>query len=92
MDENKWGMLKEDYVIYPTCGLCKHADIDIDNTDWGTCKIRTYRHNKHSDSERQLSIYASGGCSQFEPSESRVHLLGRWSELLVKDASCRTGL
>jgi hypothetical protein len=66
MDENKRKVLQRlGYVIRPSCGLCQKSDIGP-GSDWGTCKLHTYSHLKHSESNRQLSVNRYGSCPEFE--------------------------
>lgn len=82
MDANKLSKLKEiGYTVKLTCGLCKHADIPP-GRDFGTCKLVQYDHLKHSGGSRQLSIHRSGGCSKYEPSDTRDVLLHGFTTLL----------
>jgi len=63
MDENKRKKLQEiGYFIGPICGLCKNGVFP--NNEWGTCKIFSYKHLKHSDEIRQLSIHKYGSCGE----------------------------
>ena len=70
MDENKLKKLKAiSYTIFGTCGLCKSGDFGTTGNCrnlWGTCKLHTYNHKKHSESSRQLSISIFGSCNNFE--------------------------
>lgn len=67
MDANKRKtLIAVGYEIGAVCGRCIHADIQP-KSDWGTCKIMTYRHKKHTEEIRQLSIYRYGSCNYFIP-------------------------
>lgn len=71
MDANKREVLIDiGYVIRPCCGRCRFADI-APLSDWGTCKVIGYDHEKHTDSRRKLSINRHGVCESFmvRPSE-----------------------
>lgn len=64
MDANKLALLQDiDYSISRSCGNCIHSQL---NGDWGTCNKFTYRHQKHTDSVRQLSINRYGQCMEHE--------------------------
>mgnify|MGYP003613172759 CR=1 FL=1 len=77
MDANKLIKLnKINYEIKRCCGICEHANVFNDN--WSTCKIHTYEHEKHSEANRQLSIFKFGYCSQFKFNAE----LGTWKEFL----------
>lgn len=87
MDENKLKKLRSiDYVIQPTCETCVHGDFKGKAQVFGTCKIHTYDHLKHSDSTRQLSIHAHGHCSEYKanPTSSVHAALGAWVEFAVE--------
>ena len=61
MDKNKLKRLEEvGYKINDCCAICIHGEFP--NNDFGTCKKYTYKHQKHSLSERQLSICKTGVC------------------------------
>lgn len=65
MDENKLTVLNEiEYQINRSCGLCSHGDFAA-GSDWGTCRIHHYEHQKHTDELRNLSIHRSGGCPKW---------------------------
>jgi len=82
MDANKLRVLEDMYTVYPTCGLCEHADI-APNSDWGTCRKQSYRHQKHSNSRRQLSISRYGGCDNFSADPSSEQELGGFAKFLA---------
>jgi hypothetical protein len=67
MDENKLKVLREiEYAIHPACGRCAHSGFS-DDASWGECFIHQYEHQKHTDSQRYLSVYKYGSCPSFEP-------------------------
>jgi hypothetical protein len=67
MDANKLGLLRDiSYKILPVCALCKHSTFSKTYTTWGYCAKHIYKHLKHSDSERDLSISVFGSCKSFE--------------------------
>jgi hypothetical protein len=79
MDQNKLAKLKSiDYAIEKCCGLCLHGNFR-EKTHWGTCDVHKYEHLKHSESNRELSIYYFGSCPKV-----RVVMdeLGPWKEFL----------
>jgi hypothetical protein len=79
MDSNKLKVLQEvGYRINRCCGLCKYGWFP--KTDWGTCEVWKYEHEKHSDASRQLSIHKLGVCSKFEL--KTMTSLGPWIEFL----------
>lgn len=64
MDANKLEKLKEiGFNLKPTCMLCVAGEFP--NNDWGTCAINSYKHLKHTDELRKMSIHKSGSCSRF---------------------------
>jgi hypothetical protein len=67
MDTNKLNKLKEvGYRLQDCCATCVHSlfDIGIQYSDFGTCKIHEYEHQKHSDQKRKLSINKYGKCDK----------------------------
>lgn len=64
--EKRRVLIQIGYEIPPSCGMCKHADI-TPGSDFGTCGLHTYEHEKHTGPARQLSINRHGRCPQFEP-------------------------
>lgn len=84
MDANKLQVLRDiSYEIRPVCGLCEHAEFPP-ASDWGTCGLHAYEHEKHSDSERQLSIHRYGGCPQFVLSSSAMASMHAFNEFRPK--------
>jgi len=82
LDKNKLKVLQSlPYVIREVCGLCKHAKIGIDSY-WGTCNIITYKHEKHTGENRQLSIHMFGSCHKFVMDNDTE--LGSFEEFLEK--------
>ena len=62
MDANKLAELRRiGYAVRPSCGLCKHGQFPSD--EWGTCAVRVYQHEKHSESTRNLSVHRNGSCA-----------------------------
>ena len=79
MDENKLEILKRiGYKVNKTCGFCIHGTFW--DSEWGTCKIHTYNHLKHTAKTRQLSITIFGSCSKHEIDPD--NMLGRFDEFL----------
>lgn len=65
MDENKTIKLKEiGYLVRRNCGNCKSGKFR--HSGWGTCGSFTYKHLKHSDEERDLSINRDGYCKSHQ--------------------------
>jgi len=85
MDVNKLKTLQElKYRIKKCCGICIHGRFAT-TCDWfGCCEAKQYQHQKHSDSQRQLSVYRYGSCDDFRiNSDIDDMLLGQqWSEFL----------
>ena len=84
MDANKLGELRRiGYQIPRTCGLCKHGVFANNTNEWGTCAVRTYDHQKHTEAKRQLSIYKGGSCpDKFEPKENLPDILQSYQEFV----------
>ena len=62
MDENKRQKLYGiGYVIRQTCGNCVYG-VSVRHSRWGTCSNFYYRHRKHTEQKRSLSITQSGWC------------------------------
>ncbi len=67
MDENKRLKLVEiGYEIRPTCITCVHGRFDNVFEIFGTCKLHSYEHLKHSAKKRELSVFKSGCCTEHE--------------------------
>lgn len=83
MDENKLKVLKENgYVIRKCCGICKHGCFDGAPL-FGTCAIIRYKHLKHSESDRSLSVNRYGICKGgFELSPNKLALLDKWIQFI----------
>ena len=83
MDANKLKQLHlQNYTIPTTCGICKHGQFKP-KTDFGTCNIITYNHQKHSESKRHLSIYVGGRCKDhFELDNNKITHLGTYGEFI----------
>jgi hypothetical protein len=82
MDENKLKKLKSiNYKVKSCCGMCAYSKFK--NRDyWGICRAHKYKHEKHTDSARQLSIYCFGSCPYFKVSQYFKDDLGVWTEFL----------
>jgi hypothetical protein len=82
MDKNKQEELRRiGYRIPKTCALCVHGVFP--SNEWGTCAVRTYDHQKHSDAKRQLSIVQTGSCTDlFELDETKAARLGAYREFI----------
>jgi len=62
MDANKLQVLRAlDFKEIRCCGNCAAGNF-TGNALFGTCKLHKYNHLKHSDSDRELSIYRYGVC------------------------------
>lgn len=73
MDSNKLQKLKEiGYELQKSCTLCTHS-IFHGGKDLGACKRFTYKHLKHTDSKRDLSIHRSGMCNGMD--DARIWIL-----------------
>lgn len=85
MDENKRQKLIDlKYKIKRVCGNCEHSQF-VRNRDWGTCQRHHYKHKKHTESERQLSIHRYGGCSGHAFKELYVdYHLDKFKEFLTE--------
>lgn len=65
-----------DFKVKSTCIRCKHFRQGNTNTQWGTCKIIKYKHEKHSGGEREASVPTDGWCPGFEIAANRLAELG----------------
>lgn len=66
MDENKAQKLRDlNYRILRTCSNCKFGNFK-GREEWSTCRKHYYRHKKHTESVRDLSIHKSGYCTEHE--------------------------
>lgn len=82
MDTNKLKVLQDiGYKVYRTCDLCEHSEFVGPNM-FGTCKIQTYDHLKHSDSTRKLSINRSGGCPKFSMADEMATYIHGFAKLM----------
>lgn len=80
MDKNKLKVLQDlPYKIKAVCGNCIHADLK-EGVRFGTCKITSYEHLKHSAETSQLSIYKFGSCPKHEFGDQYEYVLGAWAE------------
>lgn len=84
MDQNKLKVLQEiEYKIPSVCSLCFHGDFP--QNDFGTCKINTYAHLKHTGDVRNLSIHKLGSCAMFTENSKEVAKLGTYGQFLTKE-------
>lgn len=91
MDKNKLKVLREaEYIIPKQCDLCVHGQF-TNNSPFGTCAVRTYKHEKHSGPERQLSIYKGGGCRKLFQLKDN-HGLGDWIEFVERRQFTRNNM
>jgi len=83
MDANKKKKyLEVVYGIQRSCQLCKHASFRP-QSNWGSCGKHTYNHLKHTDSNRQMSIYRSGICADFEKGAEAYIIPEGYAEFIV---------
>ena len=76
MDQNKADKMKElGYKLHPACVWCKHGDF-VSYLSWGKCMKHNYRHLKHSESERAMSVHALGICKDYEISARALADMG----------------
>lgn len=62
MDKNKLKVLNDcGYSISECCNFCTYGRFRI-TSDFGTCAKKTYSHEKHTESFRDLSINKYGLC------------------------------
>lgn len=86
MDANKLRVLQSiDYAV-SACGVCRHAEI-APGRDWGTCRAKTYEHQKHTDTTRQLSIFRYGRCGDFEAEPNLDNYLDGFAEFLPEEVT-----
>jgi hypothetical protein len=89
MDANKREKLVQiGYKVRRTCGNCQHGAIPTGKT-WGTCKVESYEHKKHSDTTRELSIHGFGHCDQHEYKDGTWLDLGRFAEFAEDGAKLK---
>ena len=68
MDENKLKVLKKiEYQRSECCGNCIWSKFQKfpKSLDFGECRCFKYKHLKHSDKTRNLSIYRYGTCKYY---------------------------
>lgn len=82
MDANKAARLRQIGYQITACGTCAHSDIDPPS-EWGTCRLFTYQHEKHTGPERPLSINRHGTCPAFKPRDSARGVLHGFEEFLT---------
>jgi hypothetical protein len=82
MDKTKLKVLREIGYTFPkTCGMC-HSSQFRTVSPWGTCANHTYKHEKHTGQDRQLSIHILGGCDDFKPRPDAEEMLEGFAQLL----------
>jgi len=87
MDKNKLIQLKDcGYKIQKCCDLCKNSRFELYHAYFGTCNKKQYKHLKHSDKNRQLSINRYGVCKdEFELDERKADwMLSNYLEFMDK--------
>lgn len=71
MDENKLAKMKEvGYKHMACCLTCKYSNINP-GCIWGTCKLYTYKHKKHTGHEREMSVMVTGSCPAWDGDEEK---------------------
>jgi len=75
------------YEIKRTCGSCLHARYPSEESDWGTCSVNQYEHEKHTGPARDLSIHRTGKCAVegpegYQPNPVAMGMLGGFAQLL----------
>jgi hypothetical protein len=84
MDANKLKKLKGlNYTIRKVCVNCKYSQFGR-LTDFGTCFAHTYKHEKHTDSNRQLSVNVHGYCENHEYNNSVCYRYGTYDQFVEK--------
>ena len=64
-DENKLRALEAvGFTLKDVCGACEHFRPGRARP-WGTCRVTTYSHGKHSGADREASVPDSGWCPRF---------------------------
>lgn len=85
MDANKLKVLQEiGYKIQPTCGSCEAGVFADPKSEFGSCVLYTYDHQKHSGADRQLSINRYGCCPEYERDPRTLGPLGAWSQFCTE--------
>jgi hypothetical protein len=78
MDANKLDKLRAiNYQIHPTCGSCVAGSFRV-NSEFGLCTVHGYEHQKHSQSDRSLSVHVHGSCESWVGSGPA----GGWEEFM----------
>lgn len=81
MDSNKLEQLQQiKYTIQPVCYLCEYSNFL--GSDWGTCSIYTYLHQKHDVMKRDLSINKSGSCGRFKLDNGKAEKLESYKDFI----------
>jgi hypothetical protein len=83
VDENKRLKLVDiGYEIRPSCLTCVHGRFENPNEVFGTCKKHEYRHMKHSEKRRELSVFKAGSCIDHELSPDVEALIHGFKEFI----------
>ena len=70
------------FKIQSGCGMCAHGKFSY-GSSWGTCKVFSYEHLKHSKSSRELSVHSHGICKdEFTWNSASVLLIGKYEEFM----------
>lgn len=81
MDKAKQKKLQEiNYEILKTCDNCKHSAL---RGSWGVCLKHKYNHQKHTQTERQLSIHRSGSCKYHEFKKDFIEYIHKFAEFIT---------
>jgi len=89
VDKNKLAKLNEvGYKIRGTCANCKYSTLRFENRTfklWGTCLKHLYKHEKHTDTDREMSVNHSGNCGDHEWDSFATSQLGdSWQQFREK--------
>jgi hypothetical protein len=85
MDANKLKKLHEIGYKIKTCAICKHGTLAYSRGSYGSCSLHKFKHLKHTDKTRPLSIHAHGHCDKFEVAEDFNYICwvdDTWREFL----------
>ncbi|HUU89441.1 MAG TPA: hypothetical protein VMX17_17035 [Candidatus Glassbacteria bacterium] len=81
MDEAKRKKLNEiDYKITRICDNCRNSAL---RGSWGVCFKHNYEHQKHTESNRQLSIHRSGTCKHHEFKDGFIEYIHKFAEFIT---------
>ena len=88
MDANKLKVLEDiDYEIRRVCGNCCHFARDgRDKKAFGVCLAHEYKHLKHTDSDRHLSVHRDGHCETHTWKLKSVSIMHTFADLREQDS------